>query len=486
MTAALTGSLLGLEVELLEKAAVVGGSTALSAGSVWIPNSHHAPAGSDSLDRARRYLRATVGDRLRPALCEGFLAAGPPMVRFLEERSAVRLRAYRHHPDYLAEADGATLAGRALEPRALRRPPARARFPAAARPVAGVHAARRHDGRPHRHRAAAERHALARLARGTRCACSRATAIDRLRHPPGDAPGDGQRARRPAAPLAAQPERRDPDAGGGRGAGRAPGADRGRGAGGGTAPPPARPPRRGVGDRRASRATRSCAGDLLPEPDARAFAAGRDGRPGTASSSAARSAGGSGRAMPTRPSGRRSRSAQRRDGSTAVFPHFVLDRGKPGLIAVDSGGRRFVNEATTYHRFGQAIYAAHRVRPAIPCCFVCDHRFIVSYGLGMVRPRGLGLRVRRGRRLSDAGRHARRPRRSARHRPARARADGRAPQRVRAHRRRRSTSPRAATPTSATSATRRTGPIPASARSTRRRSTRSGSTPATSAPASVW
>ena len=73
MTAALTGALLGLEVELLEKAAVIGGSTALSAGSVWIPNTHHAPAGSDSLDRARRYLRATVGDRLRPALCEGFL-----------------------------------------------------------------------------------------------------------------------------------------------------------------------------------------------------------------------------------------------------------------------------------------------------------------------------------------------------------------------------------------------------------------------------
>ena len=70
----------------------------------------------------------------------------------------------------------------------------------------------------------------------------------------------------------------------------------------------------------------------------------------------------------------------------------MLDRGKPGLIAVDAGGHRFVNEATSYHRFGQAIYAAHRVRPTIPCWFVCDHRFIVSYGLGMVRPRGLGLR----------------------------------------------------------------------------------------------
>jgi succinate dehydrogenase/fumarate reductase flavoprotein subunit len=74
-----------------------------------------------------------------------------------------------------------------------------------------------------------------------------------------------------------------------------------------------------------------------------------------------------------------------------VFPHFVLDRGKPGLIAVDASGHRFVNEATSYHRFGHAIYAAHRARPTIPCCFVCDRRFIAAYGLGMVRPRGLGL-----------------------------------------------------------------------------------------------
>jgi succinate dehydrogenase/fumarate reductase flavoprotein subunit len=82
----------------------------------------------------------------------------------------------------------------------------------------------------------------------------------------------------------------------------------------------------------------------------------------------------------------------RADGSTAVFPHFVLDRGKPGLIAVNGQGRRFVNEATTYQRFAEAMYAAHAHAPAIPCHFVCDDRFIARYGLGMVRPRRLGLR----------------------------------------------------------------------------------------------
>jgi succinate dehydrogenase/fumarate reductase flavoprotein subunit len=82
----------------------------------------------------------------------------------------------------------------------------------------------------------------------------------------------------------------------------------------------------------------------------------------------------------------------RADGSTAVFPHFVLDRGKPGLIAVNARGRRFVNEATTYHRFAEAMYAEHASTPTIPCFFVCDDRFIANYGLGMVRPRRLNLR----------------------------------------------------------------------------------------------
>jgi 3-oxosteroid 1-dehydrogenase len=85
---------------------------------------------------------------------------------------------------------------------------------------------------------------------------------------------------------------------------------------------------------------------------------------------------------------------QRDDGTTGVFPHIVLDRAKPGLIAVDRCGHRFVNEGGGYHAFGLAQYAAG----AIPCWLVCDSRFIRKYGLGAVRPSGHGLRrwVRRG------------------------------------------------------------------------------------------
>jgi succinate dehydrogenase/fumarate reductase flavoprotein subunit len=79
---------------------------------------------------------------------------------------------------------------------------------------------------------------------------------------------------------------------------------------------------------------------------------------------------------------------RRRDGSTAVFPHLVLDRGKPGAIAVDANGRRFVSEATNYHAFVEAMIAAE----ASPCFLICDDAFIAKYGLGMVRPRRLNLR----------------------------------------------------------------------------------------------
>jgi succinate dehydrogenase/fumarate reductase flavoprotein subunit len=83
---------------------------------------------------------------------------------------------------------------------------------------------------------------------------------------------------------------------------------------------------------------------------------------------------------------------RRRDGSMAVFPHFALDRGKPGLIAVDPGGRRFVSEAVDYHRFAEAILAALARAPGQACFLICDHAFITKYGLGIVRPGGFNLR----------------------------------------------------------------------------------------------
>ena len=39
-----------------------------------------------------------------------------------------------------------------------------------------------------------------------------------------------------------------------------------------------------------------------------------------------------------------------RNGRVGTYPHIV-DRGKPGLIAVLANGKRFVNEADGYYQF---------------------------------------------------------------------------------------------------------------------------------------
>jgi len=80
---------------------------------------------------------------------------------------------------------------------------------------------------------------------------------------------------------------------------------------------------------------------------------------------------------------------QRRDGSWAVFPHFVFDRAKPGVIAVGTDGRRFTNETRSYHEFALAQYATG----TIPAFLLTDAAGLKKYGLGMVRPGAMGAKA---------------------------------------------------------------------------------------------
>jgi succinate dehydrogenase/fumarate reductase flavoprotein subunit len=68
-----------------------------------------------------------------------------------------------------------------------------------------------------------------------------------------------------------------------------------------------------------------------------------------------------------------------------VFPHVIMDRARPGLIAVDHSGRRFVNEASSYHDFVLAMI--ERSGTAGSAFLICDSRFIREYGSGLVKPR---------------------------------------------------------------------------------------------------
>jgi succinate dehydrogenase/fumarate reductase flavoprotein subunit len=74
-----------------------------------------------------------------------------------------------------------------------------------------------------------------------------------------------------------------------------------------------------------------------------------------------------------------------RDGSLIPFPHF-FDRGKPSYICVDRQGRRFVNEAMSYHVFVPAMIEACRGDTEAQAWIICDHRAVRRFGLGALGP----------------------------------------------------------------------------------------------------
>jgi succinate dehydrogenase/fumarate reductase flavoprotein subunit len=77
------------------------------------------------------------------------------------------------------------------------------------------------------------------------------------------------------------------------------------------------------------------------------------------------------------------------DGTFGTFPHFV-DRSKPGVIAVTRNGKRFVNEADSYHDFVQAMVRATEGEEHA-AWFICDHTAQRRYGLGYAKPFPLPL-----------------------------------------------------------------------------------------------
>ena len=74
-----------------------------------------------------------------------------------------------------------------------------------------------------------------------------------------------------------------------------------------------------------------------------------------------------------------------RDKEEGVFPHLI-DRARPGVIAVTKDGRRFVNEAGSYHDFMRALMRTVGAGDELAAFLVCDHRALRRYGLGFAKP----------------------------------------------------------------------------------------------------
>ncbi|AIJ49360.1 hypothetical protein O987_26465 [Comamonas testosteroni TK102] len=72
-------------------------------------------------------------------------------------------------------------------------------------------------------------------------------------------------------------------------------------------------------------------------------------------------------------------------GETGVFPH-LLDRYKPGIIGVLSNGHRFTNESNSYHDVGAALHRACSNMKETAMWLICDKTALSKYGLGYVKP----------------------------------------------------------------------------------------------------
>jgi 3-oxosteroid 1-dehydrogenase len=109
----------GLEPLVLEKQAVVGGSTGMSGGMIWMPNNPlmRAQGIVDSHDDGFSYLTDVVGDVgpcSSPARRDMFLRAGYEMITLMQRRG-VRLVRSHGYSDYYPNHKGGNAAGRAVE-----------------------------------------------------------------------------------------------------------------------------------------------------------------------------------------------------------------------------------------------------------------------------------------------------------------------------------------------------------------------------------
>ncbi|GGC83287.1 FAD-binding protein [Tersicoccus solisilvae] len=118
LTAAATAARAGKTVVVLEKASLLGGTSAISGGMLWIAANHHArEAGiDDSTDAASAYVTAISRGRGRAELVDAAVTFGDAMLRFAEDELGVRFQFLETFPDYRTDLPGSVETGRTIEP----------------------------------------------------------------------------------------------------------------------------------------------------------------------------------------------------------------------------------------------------------------------------------------------------------------------------------------------------------------------------------
>ncbi|MDM0116087.1 FAD-dependent oxidoreductase [Variovorax sp. J22R133] len=400
MSAALTAKLHGLKVLVVEKASTFGGTTARSGGWLWVPGASQSKAAgiSEVPGAVEQYVCDEAKGHFDPHQFAAFLKHGPAAIDFLGANTSVQFDAAPHYPDYHPEMHGASSGGRSLLTRPCRGTDLGAAITSLSPPLPEltVFGMMLGSGKEIWHflRAFKSIQSFAYVARRL---AGNALDVLRFGRPMTLTSGNALAARFLKSALglgidmwASAPARRLTVADG-----RVVGVVVER-----------------DGEKIELRAKRgvvlACGG--FPHDLARRkqlFAHAPTGRehysptPETNTGDGQRMAelvGAAFDAQLSQPAAWVPVSVtSRADGTKGILPHFI-DRAKPGVIAVNTAGKRFVNEAASYHDFGQAMIETCRGQTEATAWLVCDRQALRNYGLGNAAafPMPIGRHLRSG------------------------------------------------------------------------------------------
>jgi succinate dehydrogenase/fumarate reductase flavoprotein subunit len=401
LSTAIVAKKAGLDVIVVEKEPVFGGTTALSGGVLWIPGNPHAKAQgiADTREAARTFLKNETGNFFDEAAVDAFLDNGPKMVEWFERETSVKFVATLY-PDYHPDTPGGVDVGRAIlaapfDIRGLGRDMARLRPPLETITFMGMMFNSSNADLKHFFNATKSLTSFAFVAKRL---ASHMKELALYRRAVNVTSGNALAARlaKSALDLGIPIHTNAP--------GRTLLDDGTGGISGATVTLDGRDvavtARRGV--------VLACGGfphdvERIRKAYPHLKRGGEHLSPTPVGNTGdgvrlAESVGG------TAPLRYKSTSAWMpvskvplSNGRTGVFPH-LLDRYKPGIIGVLRNGRRFTNESNSYHDVGAALIAACEGETETAMWLVCDAATIAKYGLGYAKPAPIpvGLFVRNG------------------------------------------------------------------------------------------
>jgi 3-oxosteroid 1-dehydrogenase len=117
MTTAICAHDRGAGTLIIEKTDQYGGSSAMSGGSLWIPNNHlMSPAGiDDSREDALAYLKHITRGEVADEKLEEYVDVAPEMMRYMTEKTQLELVCMPKYADYYPESPGGRPGGRSCE-----------------------------------------------------------------------------------------------------------------------------------------------------------------------------------------------------------------------------------------------------------------------------------------------------------------------------------------------------------------------------------